>query len=161
VKGRRGELSLCISTTASSCFILPKKITTFARMKKILIIAFLFTIYSCREDPTQIRQRDLIPKRKLVSILTEMHLMDALANNSDNYLFFPHGDSINIYNNIYKKYKVTSAEFDTTISMYSRRPDLFVKIYNDVILRLNYISDTLNNNNPKFTKDRSQEDLKK
>ena len=130
-------------------------------MKKLLTIAFLISFFSCREDPTLIRQRDLIAKRKLVSILAEMHMMDALANNSDNHPFFPQGDSIKIYVNILKKYKVTSAEFDSTIAMYSRRPDLFVKIYNDVILRLNYINDTLNNTDPKFSKERSPELLKK
>ena len=130
-------------------------------MKKILIIAFLISIFSCREDPTLIRQRDLISKRKLVSILAEMHMMDALANNSDIHPFFPQGDSIKIYDNILKKYKVTSAEFDSTIAMYSRRPDLFVKIYNDVIMRLNYINDTLTNTDPKFSKERSPEFLKK
>ena len=130
-------------------------------MKKVLIIVFLFSFFSCREDPTLIKQRDLIPKRKLVSMLTEMHMMDALANSSENHPFFPQGDSINIYANIFKKYKVTSAEFDSTIAMYSRRPDLFVKIYNDVIMRLNYINDTLNNTSPKFTKEGTPEYLKK
>ncbi len=130
-------------------------------MKKILIIILLLQVFSCREDPTLLHQRDLIPRRKLVNILTEIHMMDALATNEENHPFFPQGDSIHVYNNIFNKYKVTSAEFDSTIAMYSRRPDLFVKIYNDVILRLNYINDTVNKNNPQFSREHSPSFIEK
>ena len=118
-----------------------------------MITITVLLLFSCNEDPTMLRGRDLIPKRKLVQILTEIHMLDAVATNPDNHHLFPGGDSVRIYNNIFKKYEVTSAEFDSTIAMYSRRPDQFVKIYNDVILKLDYINDTVNKNNPGYSKE--------
>ena len=81
--------------------------------------------------------------------------MDALSSEIELYSYFPLGDSIHIYDDIFKKYGTTSAEFDSTISMYTRRPDLFLEIYNEVLLRLNYMNDTLNKNEPQFSTDPS------
>ncbi len=101
------------------------------------------------------RHRDLIPKNKLISIITEMHIMDALSSDYEIHPYFPVGDSVHIYDNIFKKYKVTSAQFDTTIASYTKRPDLFLDIYNEVLIRLNYINDTINKNKPRFKMERS------
>ena len=120
-------------------------------MKRLILLLAILFVISCKNDPTQLRRSDLIPKNKLVSILTEMHMVDAMSNSNQVNTNFPTGDSIDIYGHIFKKYKVSPAEFDTTIARYSRRPDLFLKIYNDVIIRLNYIKDTVNNNRPKFS----------
>jgi hypothetical protein len=120
-------------------------------MKRLLVLAILISVFSCREDPTQLNRRDLIPKNKLISMLTEMHLIDALTNNNELNAYFPAGDSVDIYAYIFKKYGVTSAQFDTTIAAYSRRPDLFLKIYNEVIFRLNNVNDTANKSKPKIT----------
>jgi hypothetical protein len=124
-------------------------------MKKFLIIFIVLSVFSCREDPTLLKQRDLIPRRKLVNMLVEIHLMDAITADMNHHSFFPGGDSVHIYTKIFEKYKVTPAEFDSTIAMYSRRPDLFVKIYNDVILKLNHISDTVNKDDPQYLQDHS------
>jgi len=120
-------------------------------MKKIGLLILLLTLFCCREDPTQLRRKDLIPKKKFIEVLTEMHLMDALSSDYQLHKYFPAGDSVYIYESIFEKYDITQAQFDTTVALYTKRPDLFLEIYNEVLVRLNYINDTLNANEPMFS----------
>jgi hypothetical protein len=60
---------------------------------------------------------------------------------------------VNIYDELYKKYGVTQADFDSTVVAYTRRPDLYMKVYDDVILRLNLKLDLVRKKEPSFEKE--------
>jgi len=125
-------------------------------MKYSLIIIFLI-LTSCSDDPAKIRNRDLIERDKFINILTDMHIMDAITNDPKYFRKFDASDSVDIYSSIFEEYEVTKAEFDSTVSAYSKQPDAYLKIYDEVILELNYRLDTLKENEPRFNTEEKKE----
>lgn len=79
---------------------------------------------------------DIIPEKKFVSILADIHLADGIGminvNNNDTFVY----DSASLYGAVFQKYRVTRAQFDSTMLYYTARPDDFAEIYNEVMARL-------------------------
>ncbi|MCB9014083.1 MAG: DUF4296 domain-containing protein [Bacteroidales bacterium] len=121
-------------------------------MKKLFAFLFFLAILaSCQDDLTKINSSKTIPREKFVNILVEMHLMDVITGNPRYSRKFDASDSLDIYGSIFEKYNVSKALFDTTVAMYVRQPDVYLKVYDEVLLKLNYMQDTLRDNIPKFT----------
>jgi hypothetical protein len=82
------------------------------------------------------RQKDIIPRKKFVRLLTDLHLADGLAANytaiTDKYRL----DSATLYQSVFDKYGITRAQFDTTLHYYSKTPDDFQVMYDQVIANL-------------------------
>ncbi len=127
-------------------------------MKKGWVIILLIPLFliSCGKGQGRSSHRDLIPKDKFVDILVEIHMMDAITNGPEFYRKFDTGDSINIHEEIFRKYDVTQAQFDSTYVSYSRKPEKYLKIYDDVILKLNLKLDQLKDKKPSFTKEEEE-----
>lgn len=127
-------------------------------MKRFLALAFLLAaLLSCRDDLTKINKKNLIPKEEFVNILVGIHMIDVMSNGPNFTRKFEPGDTIDLNQAILEKYHVTRAQFDSTVSMYIRQPDVYIKIYDEVLLKLNYMLDTLKNNNPKFSREAIEE----
>lgn len=125
------------------------------RLRLILILTLL-TALSCSDDPTKVRAKHVIKKEKVVDILADIHIMDAITNGPGYFRKYNANDSVDLYSAIFDKYGVDKADFDSTISYYSKKPELFLEIYDEVILELNYRLDTLRENEPKFEKEKKQ-----
>lgn len=121
-----------------------------------IIFFILIILASCSDDPTKVRNKDTIEREKFIKILADIHTMDALTNNSKYFRKFDANDSVDLYGSIFDKYGVTKAEFDTTVSIYTKQPDIYMEIYDEVILELNYRLDTLKENIPQFQKDKEK-----
>jgi len=120
-------------------------------MKKFLfILVILIVSISCQHDPTGMNRKYLIPKKKFVNILVDIHIQDAVVGSPYFTQNYSRNDSINVYQSIFDKYNVTQQEFDSTITSYTRRPDLYAEVYDQVILRLNLKIDQLKDNEPVF-----------
>ncbi len=127
-------------------------------MKRILALFFLFAaILSCKDDFTKMKTKDLIHRDKLIEILIGIHITDIITNSSNYYRKYEPGDSLDLYACVFEKYDVTQADFDSTVAMYIRQPDLYIKLYDEVLLKLNYTLDTLKNNNPQLIKEAIEE----
>jgi hypothetical protein len=123
-------------------------------MKRFLALAFIFAaLLSCQDDITRIRKSEIIPRDKFVEILIGIHLTDVITTGSSYYRMYEPVDTVDLYSELFKKYNITKAEFDTTVAMYIRQPDVYLKIYDEVLLKLNYMLDTLKNNEPLFSKE--------
>jgi hypothetical protein len=116
----------------------------------IAILFFTAALLSCQDDFTKIRKKGLVPREDFVKILVDIHLADALTNGSMFSRKFEPGDTVELNESIFRKYNVTKAQFDSTISMYIRQPDVYMKVYDEVLLKLNYILDTLRKNSPQI-----------
>jgi hypothetical protein len=116
-------------------------------------ILFLSTSF-CARDPLKFRKSQTIPEKDLILIIAEMHLMDAMTNHYELYYRFSSKDTIDINGDILDKYGYSRAEFDSSIVNYTKRPDLYERLYNDVLMKLNYMLDTLQDNNPQFENER-------
>ena len=90
------------------------------------------------------RYGDLIPPRKFVNVLVDIHLADGIAVENMSHMLVPKLDSATLYGSVFNKYGVTRTMFDSTMSFYSEHPDDFQKIYNKVTAKLKRMEDELN-----------------
>lgn len=119
-------------------------------------ILSLLILASCADDPTKVSGKGMIKHEKIVKILADIHMMDAITNGPGYFRKYDVRDSVDLYSPIFEKYDVTKAEFDTTVSKLSKQPELYMQIYDEVIFELNYRLDTLRENEPKFEKEEEQ-----
>jgi hypothetical protein len=108
--------------------------------RRIFILILLFLQFSCSQG----NKHGNIPERTLVKILTDIHIADAVTFSMTYRQVVRNRDSAFYYESILKKYGVTHAEFDSTISWYSGNPELYDKLYEKVLARLNLITAGLN-----------------
>jgi hypothetical protein len=115
-----------------------RKIRIANRYCLVLLMAVL--ALSCRYE----RYGEIIPSRKLVNVMVDIHLADGIAvNNMAATNFGPRLDSAALYKSVFDKYGVTRAMFDSTLSYYTEHPDEFQKIYNKVTAKLKRLEDDL------------------
>ncbi len=124
-------------------------------MKKRLFIGILvaLALLACSREKTGVSGKGIIPRSKFVNILVDIHMMDAITNSPEFYRKFDPKDSVDVHTEIFKKYDVTRAEFDSTFVAYTRHPEAYIKVYDDVILKLNLKMDSLKDNKPSFKKE--------
>jgi hypothetical protein len=91
----------------------------------------------------------IIPPKKFVNVLTDIHLADGIAVNNMAQVLDAPIDSASLYQSVFDKYDVTRAMFDSTLVYYSQHPDDFQKIYNKVNARLKRMEDQLDAVNEK------------
>lgn len=127
-------------------------------MNKLFSILFLLAaLIACTDDFTKIGNKGIIPKDKFVDILVGVHMMDVLANGPSFSRKYEPGDSIFLNQAVFDKYNVTKEDFDSTVAMYIRQPEVYIKIYDEVLLKMNFMLDTLKKNVPKFTNEAIEE----
>ena len=79
----------------------------------------------------------LIPESKLVNILADIHLADAVSFSPDFKSSFRRLDSVTYYESILKKYSISRQQFDSTVAWYSAHPVQYDKVYEKVLNQLN------------------------
>ncbi len=70
-------------------------------------------------------------------------MMDAITNSPGYFRKYNQRDSLDLYSNIFEKHRISKADFDSTVAAYTRRPDLYKEIYDEVLLKLNMRLDKL------------------
>jgi hypothetical protein len=102
-------------------------------------------------------RKHIIPVNKFVDVLVDIHLADGMAIKSVGYASTYTLDSAALYEAVFNKHGVNRAQFDSTMSYYSHRPDDFNKLYNKVLARVKMLDAELaeQENNPET----STEDL--
>jgi hypothetical protein len=83
----------------------------------------------------------IIPEKKFVDVLVDLHLADAIADQSMIPDMTYQLDSASLYGSVFKKHGITKAQFDTTMIYYSKRPDDLQKLYNTVTARLKHMEE--------------------
>jgi hypothetical protein len=86
---------------------------------------------------------EVIPPKKFVNVLVDVHLADGIAVENMSHAHEQLLDSASLYGSVFKKYGVTRAMFDSTMSFYSEHPEDFQKIYNKVTAKLKRMEDDL------------------
>jgi hypothetical protein len=106
-----------------------------------LLLSLMLVISAGCSKKTQITGKAFIPRDDLVDLLVDLHLVDGITNDRKYYRAFEGVDSIDLLGPILEKYHVTKQMFDTTIYEYSRYPEIFDQVYNDVLMKLNIMLD--------------------
>ena len=117
------------------------------RVPVILIIVSVIAFSGCSKKKT-ISGRNFIPQEVLVDVLVDIHLLDGVTNDRKFHRRYE-TDSIDLLSPILDKYGITQIMFDTTMSVYSRNPELLDNVYNEVLIKLNVMLDENEKENEK------------
>jgi hypothetical protein len=101
-------------------------------------ISFLFgltlLLFACKNRNST--EKNLTPAETFRDVLVEIHTVDGLYSQFFGF-YVHHTDTLNSYNDIFKKYGYTKMQFDSTFKYYTRHAPELDKIYEDVITDLN------------------------
>jgi len=89
-------------------------------------------LFSCSDT----KKKYLIPEKKLVPLIVDMHIADGIALNYSPGKEKLKLDSTVVYGWVLDKHKVTKMQFDSTIAYYTKHPDHLDRIYDKVIASL-------------------------
>ena len=113
----------------------------FYPTETIIIFLGLVILMACNTNKAP---ENIIERNKMVNVLADMHLADAVlakVDNQDTMLMMASSK----YYFIFKKYQIDSAKFTNSLKYYNNEPDEFIKMYAEVV-------DSLNAKIPKETK---------
>ena len=109
------------------------------RFTGTLIIVLVIAFSGCNPNPT-ITGKEFVPREVLVDVLVDLHLVDAITNDRKFHRRYE-ADSIDLVAPIFTKYNISQAMFDTTLIEYSKHPEQFDQVYNEVLIKLNVMLD--------------------
>lgn len=113
------------------------------QMFRWLIFSFsLLFILGCNPHHG-IKKKYLLDRETFVNLLIDIHLAYAIQGSPEYHGISRKYDSIDIHSVIFNKYGVEKAAFDSTMSYYTKKPEDLVKIYDEVIMRLNQLQDSV------------------
>jgi hypothetical protein len=109
------------------------------RFKAILLLILAALLVGCGKTE-QIKGKEFIDREVLVDVLVDIHLVDGITNDRKFHRKYE-VDEIDLLTPILEKYQVSRSMLDTTLAEYSRNPELFDQVYNDVLIKLNIMLD--------------------
>ncbi|MFO7656817.1 MAG: DUF4296 domain-containing protein [Bacteroidales bacterium] len=97
------------------------------RINTFLALLFCIMFFTCSGE-----KKDIIPQRKMVAILLDIHLADEIA--ASRYSVAPNAqlDSASLYGWLFEKHEITRAQFDSSVVHYASKSDALDKIYQSV-----------------------------
>jgi len=104
-----------------------------------LFLLMVITFISCHKNAS-ITGKEFMEREVLVDVLVDIHLADGITNDQKFNRKYD-VDSIDILTPILEKYHVTRQMFDTTMYVYTRKPEILDLVYNDVLIKLNVMMD--------------------
>lgn len=104
----------------------------------ILIPACIWV--SCQGDRLQ---KDLLDKDELIPVLIDLHMAYAIQSSVSFRNISLDVDSVDVYTYIFDKHNISKVVFDSSIAWYSRHPKQFTEIYDEVVMDLTQIRDSL------------------
>lgn len=121
-------------------------------MKKILLIVAAIAVFaSCSND------EKVLSKRKMASILTDIHIADAVLNTQRYDLNrLENLDSLYLYKEVFEKNDVTRDEFVSSLQYYSKYPrrldEIYTLVVNDLSSRQESLREEVENKTKKGVK---------
>ena len=109
----------------------------------VCIFTFLLPLFffgSCQHDKPQ---KDLLKKDDLIPLLIDLHLVYAIQSSLDYRKISQNVDSVDVFTYIFEKHGVSKVVFDSSIAWYSRHPELFTEIYDEVVMDLTQKQDSI------------------
>lgn len=101
------------------------------------MLRFIFILITCASLLTACGNKDIIPEKDMVKVLTKMYLIDgtnSMSNVMGNERFFI--DSVDHYSKMLESYGYTTQQFSSSYYYYLGRPELLDGIYDKVISKL-------------------------
>ena len=119
-------------------------------MKKIIILLFLITFFSCINKEKNVPQ-NLMSEDQMVNFLFDINIINSSRA-------FRNRSELNYYNIkdslLFKKHKIDSIIFSESNFYYASNPKLYLKIYSKLETKLNILKDSLSKELEVHTKKR-------
>lgn len=109
------------------------------RIPALLLLILLMLTPACKKKE-KITGKVFMEREVLVDVLVDIHLADGVTNDRKFNRKYD-ADSIDVLSPILDKHQVSREMFDTTLLIYSRYPEIFDQVYNDVLIKLNLLLD--------------------
>ncbi len=110
-------------------------------MRKLFLISLiLLSLLACESSKPG---KELIPPETLVPILVDMHLGYSIQASPEFRSLSRSVDTVDTYSYIFVKHDVTKVMFDSSLSWYAQHPKRFTEIYDEVVMQLSLMSDSL------------------
>ena len=100
------------------------------RNRIIFYIIILLTILACSGENLP---KGILPRKKMVPILVDIHLADAINNQKYSLSLIRDSLSEDLYLSICKKYKVERADIQNSLLWYGKNTRAFVPVYDEVL----------------------------
>jgi len=101
---------------------------------KWLILFLVLSILSCSRENIP---KGILPKNKIVPILVDQHLAEQIFAQRFSFGIKDENSMDDLYLSILKKHKVDQKVFEESVYYYSKHPDQYKPIYDEVLNRLN------------------------
>ena len=109
-------------------------------MKNIFLILFVL-LFSCQEKTDRSLETCSINKSVFAEMLTQIHLFEASYQlERISGLKKAEKKLAKNYIDLFKKYNISSSDFESCMSLYSNNPDELSLIYSDILENLNQIN---------------------
>lgn len=108
------------------------KLVRIAFLSQIMIL--LTIMISCSDKQKVQNTKNLIPEKKLIPLIVDIHMIDA-------YMTLRMNDSLNfepkkLNNAVFKNHDITREKFNETIQFYSQSPQLLDSLYEKILVRM-------------------------
>jgi hypothetical protein len=114
-----------------------------------LILLLILTFAACKKEE-QITGKEFAKREVFIDVLVDIHLMDGVTQDRKFGRMYD-VDSVDILTPILEKHQISRQMFDTTLFVYSRKPELLDAVYNEVLIKLNVMLDENNKEEPSST----------
>lgn len=105
----------------------------------VFCLGFILLLSACS------RPNGVLNSKKMTSILVKMHKTDA-ALAEKGFVLGRYSNKAPYYNFILKKYGITEAQFDSSLVWYTKNPQRFENVYDDVLAQLTNLQKDVDEN---------------
>ena len=105
------------------------------RFLPLLIVLIAILAASCNDKPEGGSVK-IIPEDKMVSLLMDMHLTEAVLTKDGRAPDQKADLALSYYPSVLEKYNVTRAQVDSSVHWYTRHPKIYNRIYEKVVANL-------------------------
>jgi hypothetical protein len=108
-------------------------------MRNSIILILLVILIGCRGNDQENKiqpPNHLIPRDEMISILVDIHLVEASFKTNPVRKEDPYTYSSVYYESVFKKYSITRKDFEENLKYYQQDIKDFDKMYEEVITRL-------------------------
>ena len=100
-------------------------------MRKIFIIIISFIILGCQSGMQ--KPEDLIPKNKLINILVDIHIHDAVISDLMRKDLLVKQAIPEYYDQVLSEYQITKEQLESTLDYYSIKKEKLTMVYEQVV----------------------------
>ncbi|TVR42540.1 MAG: DUF4296 domain-containing protein [Cryomorphaceae bacterium] len=119
-------------------------------MKHWLKVVPLVLVLACQSDRLESPPANALSKEHFITLMVDMHLVEAVVNQKYDLLSDTTGDVFGYYKAVFERHGTTHTDFDSTYNYYLRHPKLLLQVYEQVEDSLRKLSEDLVENEEKW-----------